>query len=494
MVQANAQALSAPYAALQQAGQEVQRSAQVAASYAHERRRLQDNAGIARLRIQSAELESSIQDKLANEDPKKWEKVAENAWRSQRNSIKWEDLELSSEARKFAEIDLDAAQSKQLAAVRSQYVLRKIQEDNAALRASAKDFARNGDVTAAVGEVEKMNLSPERKEEVKTQVLEQGEYEGALEDLRAVSDSITDARSFLQDLDAKDRDGFINYPHLTQNARRSVRNATERSITQAQGEFYNELLLDVQRGNILEPHRVEQLKASGELTAGQAQNYLNGYHSTRTPFNPTQHADLRRRINNYDPDQDPNGEGYSRLLGEMLGYPDRVVTDLRNELNSRSQKDSGSLQKRRVGDRLTHLFNNGFFSDGIKPTDGMITEEELQEANMTYLRIQEKADELSQRFPDAKDSEILDMLLSGGGEATELVNGMANRLLYDTRNPVSSRTDRDTEGRNAYFRGLQNRFPALEPGMSYRDAVQAVGQEGLSSEDLQRLKRYYAPK
>lgn len=490
---ADAGAITAPYRALHSVGQAISGIGEQMANYDIQRQRLHDDAEIARMRIQVEELDSAIQDEIAKAGPEKWDKISKDAWKHHRSSIKWDELGLTKGARTRAEIDLEASESRSLTRVQTQLNVAMIQKDNAALRASAEKFARNGDTENALAEVQKMNLSPEQKEKAERQVLEKGDYEGALEELRLVGDNIEDAIDFLKTIDDKVDGEYTNYEHLTPEGRRSVRGAAERAVTQAQTLFHNELLLGIQKGEIADPHQVMDWKESGRLTAGQAKNYINAYHGTKNVFSPTDHAGLRRKIGAYDPSQDTDGVEYSTLLGEIVGYPERVVTDLRNELNDRSKPLAEGVEKRRVSDRLSHLFSNGFFSSGQGPAD--LSEEELLEANQKYLRIQEKADELAQRYPQKPASEIMDMLFSEGGEGESMVVERASGLINDMRKPVSQRRNQEKAARQSYFRSLQSTYPKLREDMTVREATRAAsGEKGLTAQEMQRIRHYYDSK
>lgn len=493
---ADAGAITAPYRALHSVGQAISGIGEQMANYDIQRQRLHDDAEIARMRIQVEELDSAIQDEIAKAEPKKWDKISKDAWREHRSSIKWDELGLTKGARTRAEIDLEASESRSLTRVQTQLNVAMIQKDNAALRASAEKFARNGDTENALAEVQKMNLSPEQKEKAERQVLEKGDYEGALEELRLVGDNIEDAIDFLKTLDDKVDGEYTNYEHLTPEGRRSVRGAAERAVTQAQTLFHNELLLGIQKGDIEDPQKVMDWKESGRLTAGQAKNYINAYHGTKNVFSPTDHAGLRRKIGAYDPSQDTEGVEYSTLLGEIVGYPERVVTDLRNELNARSKPSPEGVEKRRVGDRLSNLFTNGFFSGGYKPgSTELQNEDDLLEANQKYLRIQEKADELLELYPQKPASEIMDMLFSEGGEGESIVVERATVILDSMGKPVSQLRNQQKAARQSYFRSLQSTYPKLRENMTVREATQAAsGEKGLTAREMQRIRHYYDSK
>jgi Arc/MetJ-type ribon-helix-helix transcriptional regulator len=363
-----------------------------------------------------------------------------------------------------------------------------IQKDNAALIASAKYLARNGNRDGAIAEMRKMNMNPEQLEEKIQRVLEAGEYEGALEVVRAI-EGPEEARFFLEDLDKKEDDKYLSYPDMTMDDRRSVRRAAEQVLVQSQTAFYNELVLGIETGTPAKPAQIQEWKEMGRLSAGQATAYLNAYHSSQKKFDPSSHAALRREIAAYDPSSDRDGETYSNILGSILGQPEKVVTDLKKALNDKIGGSEDTTTRRRVSDRLNDLYRKNFFSGGIEPNPE--DEAEMRDVSLKYLRIQEKADELTRLYPDAKSSEIMDMLFEEGGEAEPLVTHHAAQLIRDARTPVVGGRDTSDAVRGAYFRALQRQYPGLSPEMTFQDAIKAVGSEGLTPEELQRLRRYY---
>jgi len=476
------------FEALRRVGQGIGSVSNMLGEMAQQKQQVVNEGHIAEAKARAIDTEQEVENEIAQEqDYTKWKEISENKWSQLTKETEGNET-YSPLAKGVINEFYIAAQARSNAKVSGQVAKREIETANANHQTLATRLRKAGDLEGAEAELQKINMRPEAKAQLIESFWVSGAYEDSQDLVRIASGDVVALRDIQANLYKKVDGEYVFEPKMARDDRRSVERRVKEEISKANTALYNELALGIENGDLVDPEEIRTMEADGRLSAGQAKAYLNAYHSAKNVFDPITHATLRRKITGYDPTNDPMGEEYSMLLGEVLGQPKEVVASLKSELEKQLDGTGQTQASRRVNERLKNMFNSNFFSGGLDP----IGEDEVLDAEMNYLKVQEDADRLLNKYPDKSASDIMGMLFASDGSGGESIARHASTLVKDTQTPSSGAGEKKEAGRNAYLRYLQKQFPAITAQMSFREAVKAAaGEKGLTPDQMQRLKDFY---
>lgn len=276
MVSLDPGAAAAPFRAVEQAGRAISSLGQVAGGYAEKRQRLADNAAISRVRMTNDELGKQVQRDIMEMDPEAWVPYAQDSVRSRMEDLDLDSLGVSDSMRQQIELELETEMGKIVSGVQTQYQVRKIDDDNAAIEAEALELSRNGDRDGAVAVLEGGNFTDRQFNQKKQSILDAGAYD---EQLRFIDDfeTIEEHEEYLTTLDEKKDDKFTQHKNLTiegRNRLHTIVRSRIKKMKRTKTKAVRDVMDDVATG------KIDPVEADAQLAAAGATDQEREYFRT----------------------------------------------------------------------------------------------------------------------------------------------------------------------------------------------------------------------
>jgi len=232
---ADPSAASAPWRAVAQVGQDIQGLGKMAFQHFERKQKLTDNAGIARVDIETKQLITTINDQVENEvDHKLWfnkdgSGIVQKGWDPYIQALpeRLKEQGMSGEAIQTAMLRADARRSGHTDEVFVAQTTRGIELDYKALELNAMEYYRNGLEKHGDAEVDNIpGLADVEKKALKQKLKHGADYQVAEQDLR-LSRTPDDFDAYIELLDATTGEGkdkrYSNYPMLEPKQREHLK-------------------------------------------------------------------------------------------------------------------------------------------------------------------------------------------------------------------------------------------------------------------------------
>jgi hypothetical protein len=311
----SAGAESAPYRALESVGAALRTTASELKGYAERRQNLSDNAGLSRIKLQLIEAEKQVARETSPEfdtetgelvrQAPAWtehDQIANKVWSGQKYDEALAGL--SPEARQQALSMIDEASQKSMIGVNANAQKIAIQEDNAAIMATAQHLARNGKWEEAMEEIDKYHGSPEKKQAMQNQIYEEGAFAEVARDMEEITmpgvydDPVGELEEFQRQLNEKDKDGnYTQYKRLSDGGRDTLKRNVQATIKREQ------------RREILTVDRALKAAKDGKLTDSEIDDLQ---------IDPDVKEGLRK-YNSQTAEAEMFSEGDAKLIEQKLG-------------------------------------------------------------------------------------------------------------------------------------------------------------------------------
>lgn len=229
---------------------------------------------------------------------------------------------------------------------------------------------REGDMRSAFDQLETAAIqkyfAPEDVEAIRDGLLQKNDLFTAQRLL------VADPKTLAEMLEHRTKDGTVgHFKHLEERQRDGLIGRAKTAQNTARVDTYNRVIADSINGDFLNPQDVEEMVEDGDLTQGQANNYLNLYYSRNPPpIDTAKFLDLQERISSYDFSSDPTLEQRASLMAEatttMYGEHLSVLRDAMDERLSLG-KTVRSQAKTEGISYLKHLRGEDYLGDVDDP-------------------------------------------------------------------------------------------------------------------------------
>lgn len=275
---------------------------------------------------------------------------------------------------------------------------------------NAERLLRDGDFSGYEKEIMKGVESNVINEEDAPKMLQEGLQRS--DEYEAIALIETNPKAAEDALSDKTETGrFREFKNLSPRTRKSLLGSARQRGVDEQAELYNSMVLDIQRGTLIPPDQVVAMADEGKLTSGQATAYIKQHHGAKgESFNPVEYADLRARINQYDPTTDPTGINHAMLKGDILGQPSREIAELNGllgkKVDPKAKVNSGTYKE---GFKLVESwFTAGVFGDATTLQGVPIDEAAYKDAQRNKLTYLTELDRFFEEKPNATYTEVFD--------------------------------------------------------------------------------------
>ncbi len=513
----SAGALGAGARALQGIGGEIEQAAGVSERFLRSKIQAEDSSAVADAQRQLKIASSNFDTSIAQEgDETKWESI----WDEQAAGVTKmlvTDQKLRPAARQQIEgMVTDWNISGGLNA-RGQADVRSIQRSGAKMTEAAESFLEDGDFESfevTTNEMLRLNLlTPEQHQKRIARGQQQIDY------FELVEDTTDDPWKAEELLAERTKGGKPkNYKNLSVANRRDFAGWVDRQKNQVMTEHHNRIKdlafeSSINKGTNRDKEKLWEetvlLHEEGKITTGHKISLRNTIFDKAAQKNDFPGIEAwDQEFRNYDPATDPNGVKYNELQAAIfsLNVPDKLVTQHYGRLNakrdgtgihskrldSKKQKEIFSLiDRRRAGSTVVP---NYYAGPAVFPDDDFDIEnpEHRARSAVAYLEDKELADEMIEANPGMSASDIWKQMNGLVNDATNRKNGMRafSQTVEDkgrTFRPTSV-SERETVGRSAMVRGLNQTFPSLRADMSVGAAIDAAeADKGAELTELEQL-------
>ena len=161
-----------------------------------------------------------------------------------------------------------------------------------------------------------------------------------------------------------------NFKRLTVDDRDVFERECRARISQERVDTFQGLGERMAAGETIPERELNDLVKAKRLTQTEAKRIqLEQRRSEKDPELPAQYAKLLTAADEYDPGQDPTNEQYATLMGETLGLPSNLQTEVHARLTAARKSPTGSKDPEAFK-YITQLGKNNFLGDRAETLPG----------------------------------------------------------------------------------------------------------------------------